>query len=73
MEIDELLAETLPIFRKIDRLRARSDDRNSRLIEPHCKIERSLATELNDHTFWFLYVDNVHDVFKRQWLEIEAV
>ena len=42
-------------------------------MQTHGEIERCLSAKLNNYAFRLFYVDNVHYVFEREWLEIKSI
>ena len=67
------MLETFAVFRDVDRVGAGADDRHARRFQRLGELERRLAAVLHDHAERLLDVHDLHDVFERERLEIEAV
>ena len=77
LQFFEQLPESLAVFRQIDRLGRRADDRHSRRTQALCQVQRSLPAKLHNHSdlrarLRLMVVDREH-VFKRQWLKVEPI
>src|SRR5688500_10678545 len=46
---------------------------NARLGQLLGELQRGLSAELHDDAFRFLEIDDLQDVFEREWLEVEAI
>ena len=65
--------EAFAIFGGVDHVGAGPDDLHARRFESPREVQRSLATELHDHTVGLHSVTNIEDIFGRKWLEEEDV
>ena len=66
-------AESLAVFRDVDRVDRRSPHRYTGVGESFRELERRLSAELHDHPFRLLEVDDLQHVLERQRLEVEAI
>ena len=73
LQLVEQLAEQLSIFRQVDVLGIRADDRHPGTFQRQRQVQRGLAAELHDETVRLLRVADVEHVFERQRLEVEPV
>ncbi len=69
----EHLREPLAVLGQVDSLRLRAEDGHACFLERPRKLERRLAAERHEHACGLLGSHDVHDVFEREWLEVEAV
>ena len=77
LQILNQFLEAITILGQIDRVWRRAENGNTRGLERLGKLERRLATELNDQSQQFaapaLDLDQLDDVLGGQWLEVEPV
>ena len=57
--------EEVAVFRKINRLRRRADDRNSGILQLLRDVQRSLPTKLTHHALGLFAFNNGEDVLDR--------
>ena len=62
-----------PVFRQIDRLRRRADDRHAVALQVERQIQRRLPAKLHDDALRLLALDHRQNVFERQRLEVQPV
>ena len=67
------LLEALTILREINGIRRSAYDRRASRFKIPCEFKRRLAAVLHDHALRLLFVDNLHDVFERQRLEVKSI
>src|SRR6185369_2168261 len=77
VEFVQQFSKALAILREIDRLRRRSDDRNSGGLKRQSKVQRCLSAELDDHSnlragLRLVLVD-FKNIFQRQRFEVETI
>ena len=48
-------------------------DRNAGVLQSACQLDWSLAAKSDNDAFWLLNLNNIHNVFKGQRLEIQTV
>src|ERR1044072_1073030 len=72
-QLREQRAESFAIFGEINRVSRRYNNRHAGFVQTHRKIQRRLSAKLDDHSFRFLDVDDVHHVFEGQRFEIETI
>src|SRR5665213_149191 len=65
--------ETLTILCDIDRVRRCAKNRNASCFESARQLERRLAAQLHYHSDRLFTIDDLQDVFERQWLKIQLV
>src|SRR5205823_15008409 len=63
-------SEQLAIVRKIDVGWVRDDTWNARRLEWQRKVQRGLASELDDDAIWLFHLMDVQNFFERERLEI---
>ena len=67
------VAEAAALLGQVDRVDARAEDREARLLEAVGELQRRLAAELHDDALRLLALADRDDVLERQRLEVEAV
>ncbi len=76
-QLFQQFAKPFTVFRQINRLRRRSDDRHARGLQRQRQVQRRLSAELDDHSDrcarrCLMLIDFQH-VLQRQWLKIETI
>ncbi len=66
-------AEALAVFGEVHRVRRGAQDLHARAEERKGQAQRRLPAELDDHAFRLLQLDDVHDVFEGEGLEVQPV
>ena len=67
------LLKSLAILGQVDRIRRRTDNRRAGRFQIARQLQRCLAAVLHDDAFGLFLVDDLHDVFERQRLEIQPI
>ena len=73
LQFVEELREALAVLGEVDHVGRRAPDGNARAEQGQGELERGLAAELDDHAVGLLALDDVHDVFEGERLEVEAI
>ncbi len=72
-QLFEQVVEALAIFRAVDGVGRRAEDRHACFFEGNGKLERGLPTKLHDDAVRFFDGDNRKHVFEGKGFEVEAV
>src|SRR5690606_116577 len=70
--VDQLL-EAFTVFSQVDRIRRSTNYRHTGGFQTCSQVQRSLATELHNHTYRFLYSNNFQHVFQCYRLKVQTV
>ena len=73
VELVEHRAEAFAVFGQVNRLGARAHNGHARFLERMRKLQRRLATERHHNAVGLFDIDDVHDVFVGERLEIQAI
>ena len=65
--------EAVAVLCQVNCLWLSTHDRNAGVLEGACQLDWRLAAKGNNDAFWLLNLNNVHDIFKGQRLEIESI
>ena len=65
--------ETVAVLCQVNCFWLGAHDRNTSVFQSTSKLNWSLAAKGDNNTFWLLNLNNIHDVFKGQRLEIQTV
>ena len=65
--------EAVTVLCQVNCLWLSAHDRNASVLKSASKLDWSLATKGNNDAFWLLNLNDIHDVFKGQRLEIQTV
>ena len=73
IQILEGLFKEVTVFRTIQVSNLCTKDGHTCFCQWLRKVDGCLTTELNDNTFWLLQVNDVHNIFKCQWLKVKFI
>ena len=65
--------EAVAVLCQVNCLWLSAHNRNTGVLEGACQLDWRLTAKGNNNAFWLLNLNNVHDVFKGQRLEIQAI